>query len=94
MKQSDAAILQELGGSAEQISRELLEFEANSRALSADHPRFIDEYPERWVAVYQGHVAASGESLEEAAQDITAKGLPAEHVIIRHITRDQKTYFF
>ena len=94
MAQDNNTVLTALGGNAEQISRELGEFTANARALSGHMPRFIDEYPEKWVAVYGGHIAASGDSLEQAAQDAANKGVPAAHSILRHITREEKTYFF
>ena len=94
MEPDRKTVLALLGGPAEQISSALAEFSASARVLSEDRPRFIDEYSEKWVAVYQGRVAASGESLEEAARDASAKGLPREHLILRHITRAEKTYFF
>jgi hypothetical protein len=94
MEPDRETVLALLGGTPEQISSELAEFAAGARVLSQDRPRFIDEYPEKWVAVYRGQVAASGESLEEAARDASAKGLPREHLIMRHITRAEKTYFF
>ncbi len=94
MAYNSADILNALGGNAEQISRELGEFTASARALSDDHPRFIDQYPEQWVAVYQGNVAATGDSLEHAAKDAEGKGIPPQHLIFRHITREEKIYFF
>ncbi len=89
-----ANILAALGGTAEQISRELGDFAKNAQALSDDHPRFIDQFPEKWVAVYQGQVAATGDSLEQAAKDAEGKGIPPQHLIFRHITREEKIYFF
>lgn len=94
MEFSKEAVLALLGGSAEQISNELAEFTASARALSDGQPRFIDEYPESWVAVYQGRVAASGASLEDATNAASAKGLPVQHLIMRHITRTEKNFFF
>jgi len=90
----EEAVLALLGGSAEQISSELAEFTASARSLSDGHPRYIDEYPESWVAVYQGRVAASGASLEDARNAASAKGLPVQHLIMRHITRAEKNFFF
>lgn len=94
MATENAKILAALGGTAEQVSRELNEFAQSARALSDDHPRFIDQFPEKWVAVYQGNVAATGDSLAQANQDAQNRGLPAQHLILRHITREEKTYFF
>jgi hypothetical protein len=94
MEFSKEAVLALLGGSAEQISNELAEFTASSCSSCRRQTRFIDEYPESWVAVYQGRVAASGASLEDATNAASAKGLPVQHLIMRHITRTEKNFFF
>lgn len=90
MAQSEI-ILRALGGTPESIVRDLKEFEASTQALSDNHPRFIDEHPQKWVAVYRGSVAIAADSFDEINEKIEAKGLPREHVIVRFITRDKKT---
>lgn len=86
-------LLAALGGEPGNVARELAEFAESARALSGDHPRYIDRYPQSWVAVYRGEVEASGDSLESVTKQIEEKGLPAEHVIIRFVSRNQKTLF-
>lgn len=89
----ETAILKGLGGDADTIARELHEFAASASALSDDHPRFIDAYPQKWVAVYHGRVAVVADSLEDLAETAKSEGIPSEQIIIRYIDRNQKTLF-
>jgi hypothetical protein len=86
-----AIILRALGGTPDSIVSDLKEFEASTQALSDNHPRFIDEHPQKWVAVYRGNVAVAADTFDQVVKQIEEKRLPREHVIVRFITRDKKT---
>ena len=83
-------ILNQLGNPAD-IDRELQSFRKSARVLSSHHPRFIDRYQKRWVAVYDGKTRAQGRTLQSTLREIDRKGLPREHVIVRYIDRNQRT---
>lgn len=80
-----------LGGPPARIARELDEFAESARALSSDHPRFIDDYPQQWVGVFQGKVQAQGKTLKSVMAQLGEKGIPTKHALIRFIERDQRT---
>ena len=83
-------ILNKLGNPAD-IDRELQSFRKSARVLSSHHPRLIDRYQKKWVAIYDGRTRAQGRTLQSALRQIDRKGLPREHVIVRYIDRNQRT---
>ena len=80
-----------LGGPPAQVGRELDQFAESARALSSNHPRFIDDYPQQWVGVFQGQVRARGKTLKSVLAQLGEKGIRPEHALIRFIERDQRT---
>ena len=90
-KAAPADLLKRLGGTPEQIDREIREFAEAAKVLSSDHPRLIDEHPSHWVGVYRGHVAASAKSLVSLMTQLDRKGIPREKAIVRFIDREERT---
>ncbi len=87
---AEEVILGQLGNPAD-IDRELQRFRRSAKALSSSHPRFIDLYQKKWVAVYDGKTKAHGRTLQSVWRQIDKKGLPREHIIVRYIDRNQRT---
>ena len=83
-------ILNQLGNPAD-IDRELQSFRKSARVLSSHHPRLIDRYQKKWVAVYDGKTRAQGRTLQSIWRQLDNKGLPREHVMVRYIDRNQRT---
>lgn len=78
-------------GSPDSIRGDLAEFRRNALAFSADRPRLIDRYRERWVAVFGGGVAADGESFDAVMSEIDRLGLPRAQVMVRFVHADART---
>ena len=89
-KMGKEIILGQLGNPAD-LDRELQSFRRSARALSSHHPRFIDRYQKKWVAVYEGKPKAEGRTLNAVWRQIDKKQLPREHIIVRYIDRNQRT---
>ena len=87
---AEEVILGQLGNPAD-IDRELQRFRRSAKALSSNHPRFIDLYHKKWVAVYDGKTKAQGRTLQSVWRQLDKKGLPREHVIVRYIDKNQRT---
>lgn len=81
----------ELIGDPEHLEKELEEFRTNARVLSAEQGRLISRYPQRWVAVYEGDVAADAPTLADLIRQIDERGLPRGHVIVRYIDKHPRT---
>ena len=84
-------VLRHLGGSAESIDRELLQFTDAAGILSSNHPRLIDEHPLQWVGVYQGKVAASAQTLSSLMKQLQDDGIPPQNAIVRFIDKNERT---
>ncbi len=72
--------------------RELEQVKRSAQVLSAEHPRLIDGYAQRWVALHDGHVIADAETIGGLLARIDEVD-PASrnHVLVRFIDRHQQT---
>ena len=85
-----ARVMEQLG-SPKDVDREIQSFRRAARVLSSNHPRLIDLYPKRWVAVHRGKVRATGKTFRSVITQVDRKGLPRGSVIVRYIDRNQRT---
>lgn len=86
----DRSPFDSLGGAAE-VWAELMEFTHSAQLLSETSARLMDEYPQQWVAVFNGRVASAADSFQEILQQVDAHNLPRDKIIVRYIDREPKT---
>lgn len=91
MKSANDPLASRFGGEPAEIARGLIEYAKSAEALSADQPRLIDEYPKKWVGVYQGKVSAGADDLQTLMSLLDEQGIPPGNAIIRFIERNQRT---
>ncbi len=83
--------IEALIGDPAQIDRELSQFRETSKMLSSKNPRMNEEYPDQWVALFDGKVQASGMSMERVLHEIDKKEIPRGRVIVRFIEKNPRT---
>ena len=81
----------ELIGDPDRFAREMQDFRETAKVLSADHERMIDNYPDKWVALYSGEVRAFGDSIDSVLDEVDAKGIPRSQIIVRFIDTEPRT---
>ena len=74
-----------------EIARDLLDFSESCSKLSSDQPRLIAEYPNRWIAVYDGEVRANSKHLGALLKKMDALGIPQGSAIVRFIDTNPET---
>lgn len=84
-----AAQIRQLLGDPEHEATELERFRRVAKTLSEDHPRFIDEYPQKWVAVADGTVVTA-DTLDELLAEVDRRAIPRERLMVRFIDRDER----
>jgi hypothetical protein len=89
-RKTASADLRSLIGDPQQVANDLRRFRRTTRVLSSDRPRLIAEYPKRWVALYDGEVAATSRTFTSLLKSLDRKHLPREHVVIRYIDEDER----
>ena len=89
-KTLEKSVLEKLGNPS-RIDKELHSFRKSAMVLSSQHPRLINRYPKRWVAVYNGKIIAVGRTLGATLRLADRRGIPREHVIVRYIDKNQRT---
>jgi pyrimidine operon attenuation protein/uracil phosphoribosyltransferase len=85
-------IMETFGASPKEIDRDLQQFRKSAQILSKNHPRMIDEHPQKWVGIYHGEVRASGRTLKAVINKLNRENLPRDQVVVRFIDRNQRTF--
>ncbi len=73
------------------LNRDLQRFRQAAQALSSGHPRLIDKYPNQWVAVYHGRVAAHASTLPAILGKMKRRRIPQARTIVRYIEKNKRT---
>ncbi len=76
---------------AAEVAASLAEFSEAASLLSSEQPRFIDEYPDKWIAVARAGVQASAENLDDLLAEVDRLGIPRSKVIVHLIERKPRT---
>ena len=78
-------------GDVRKVGYDLQEFRRNAMRLSSRHPRMVERYPNKWIALHSGGVRAYGDSLDAVLQEIDDKGLSRDQTIVRFIDKEPRT---
>ena len=62
------------------------QFRVDCEWTNSHYREFQEQYPRRWVAVYQGQIVATSKRDQASLIRILRRqGLPLEHVVIRYV---------
>lgn len=67
------------------IAAQIDAFTRSADWLSSQHDRLVNEHSQQWVAVYDGELRCSANTLDDLIAAIEAAGLPRGEVVIGHI---------
>jgi hypothetical protein len=81
-------------GDPKEIAKSLRKFKRAAIALSADEPRLVQKYPNKWIVVFRGEVKAATSTFDAAMKKVKALNLPKDEVFIRHMLKKRKTMIF
>lgn len=74
-----------------EIGAALDSFSTSAQVFSSDNPRMIDLFENKWVGVYNGHVEAVADTLDNLLKQVEEKNIPAGDTVVRFINREPKT---
>jgi hypothetical protein len=79
-------------GDPRQFVAEQQQVRQSAHVLSSDHPRLINEYPGRWVALHDGHVIADADTIGHLLASVDSTDPESRtHILVRFIDRRQQT---
>lgn len=84
------SIFENLRRSPGDISRGLVEFSANASIPLSE--QILEEYKNKWVAIYKGSILAAADDLDQLARLVAAQHVPATETIFKHIDRKEKVF--
>jgi hypothetical protein len=73
------------------IAKQIHDFRRSAVMFSTDSPRMIEKYENKWIAVLDGKVEVEADDFEALFEEIVAQGISRQHVLVRHVQRDQRT---
>ena len=56
--------------------------------LNAHWSVWVDQYPDKWVAIYGEEMVGMGDTFDEAIQAAENKGTPRSRVIVEYLAKD------
>jgi hypothetical protein len=87
---SDADVAERIGPLGV-LHSEMSEFARSARVFSGDSPRLIEDYPEQWVAVIDGDVAAHAPTFDAVMDQLDADGKPRTRAMVRYVSEQDQT---
>ena len=78
-------------GDPRKVDQELRRFRKSSQRLSERQSRLIEQYPQEWVAGFDGKVVAHARTFTGLLTRVDKKKLPRGQVIVRYIDTTQRT---
>jgi hypothetical protein len=82
--------IQKILGDREALKQELAQFNEDAVAFSREMPRFIQLYPDQFVAFFRGEVQSHSTNLNVLVEEVRGKGIPPENCEIRFIARERQ----
>jgi hypothetical protein len=84
-------LLAHLGDPAEE-ARQMQQFSKDARKLSAQHQELTKQYPDEYVAMYRGKIAAHGPDLPAVLEELDRKGVPRGRTAVRFLATANLTF--
>lgn len=85
----EAKVLEMLGD-PKKVDQELRAFRKDARLLSSRRKHFLQQYPNQWVAIYQGDVAAQARTLPALVERMRQLNIPRGRAIVRYINNNPR----
>ena len=83
-------ILKQMGG-AQEIHFGLRQFTSRVRVFDAQRVQLTKKYPNKWIAMYNGEVDATADSLENLLKEMDRLGIPREESIVKFMDTERRT---
>lgn len=72
-----------------QVQSDLEHYHADALYFAAHRQELLDQYPDRWVAVYDRQVVASAKQLPRLLQQLDRQGLPRGKVFVEYLATNE-----
>ncbi len=86
---SPRQVIEEMGG-AKAVLAGFTEFYNRMNALDAKRSQLTEEYPDKWIALHNGEVSVSSDSLEELLGEMDRLGIPRKESIVEFMETERR----
>jgi len=89
---SDVDALIDLIGDPRELDRDVQAFRRSAERFSSDRRRLIEAYPKQWVAVVDGEIRATGDTLPAVLDELDRKGYPRSRALVRFVEKNHRKF--
>lgn len=68
----------------------LQNFQRDIDYAEAHREELLNRYPEQWVAILDQQVVGAKPNVYQLIEDLRARGIPTQRVVLRHLTRQEE----
>ncbi len=65
-------------------------FQEDVGYYEANREKLLEEYPEKWVGIYNQRVVGAASDVQQLLADLKQRGIPTERLLVRHVTREDE----
>ena len=69
-----------------QVQQELERFNEDMAYFDAHRQEILDQYPERWVAIYDSRVVGTAKNLPRLMAQLERQGIPTGQAFVEYVT--------
>lgn len=74
----------------ELVQQELEQFRSDAQYLEDHREELLEQYPERWVAIYNQQVVGAAKDAKRLKRQLERKGIPASRVFREYLTKKEE----
>lgn len=64
----------------------------NAEYYEAHYDELLEQYPERWVAIYNQEVVGTASDARKLLTRLKQERLPLRKVLVKHLTREEEVF--
>ena len=64
----------------------------NAEYYEAHYDELLEQYPERWVAIYNQEVVGTASDARKLLTRLKQERLPLRKVLVKHLTREEEIF--
>lgn len=73
-----------------EIQVDLERFDRDAAFYEAHREELLQQYPERWVAIYNQEIVGAAEDLKQLIAQLERKGIPRGRAFVEYVTSNEE----
>ena len=88
-KPNPRKVVKQMGG-AREVHLGLRDFANRVKVLEDKRPELTAQYPNKWIAMYNGNIVVVADSLEDVLKDMDEQAIPRKDAVIEFLDTERR----